>query len=561
MKRKEIIPNLVTKTGKLVSNCKDKADLFNDFFASVFTVDNGSVPIFPEKACKSFCENIVTTPAKVRQFLKNTAPKLSAGPDNIPSIMVKKLGDQLAEPLSTMYNLSFYGGKCPKLWKMANVTPIFKKKGKRSNIEDYRPVSLTCVFSRIAEKIVRDTVVDHLNENSFLNEIQHGFVKKKGTMTQLLLSLNAWVKALDDKRNIDAAYLDFSKAFDTVSHKKLLLKLHAYGIRNNVYRWISDFLSERTQRVKISDTYSIWKPVTSGVPQGSVIGPLLFLVYVNDISAYVDASCGHKLYADDVKLYVVFDNVTECNALQNSLDAVEKWSETWQLKLQPAKSKIMHFGLHNPNFGYTMGGKNINSSNAEKDLGIMISTDLKFSHHCSMIASTASRTIGLFMKSFVNRGLDFMVKIWKIYLRPLLESNTQVWSPLYKKDIDRIEQIQRGFLKRITCIRDDTYEERLATCNLQKLSTRRICFDMALVYKIIHGLIGLSFDDFFMWHPSVRTRGHRYKIFPVQVRTDLSKNFFANRVVQRWNSLPSDIVESRSVTVFKDKMASHLAEL
>jgi hypothetical protein len=445
---------------------------------------------------------------------------------------------------------------CPKAWKLANVIPIYKKKGSRSTVTNYRPISLTCIACRVLERLIRNVMYQHMYDNNLLSIYQHGFVSKRGTLTQLLEAQNQIINALDHKKFVDQIFLDFSKAFDTVSHPKLITKLKQYGFSGKIFGWLKSFLTDRFQRVIIDDVTSSWKNVKSGVPQGSVLGPLLFIIYVNDITDHISIDSA-KLYADDVKLLKCMLSQDECAVLQNDLNCVSEWSASWQLSLQPAKCKVMHFGYRNPKNQYYLDHQVLPSTKTEKDLGVLFSSDLKFSEYCHQIANSSSAKGRLLQTCFVNKDIDFAVSLFNSYVRPGIEYNCPVWSPYLVSNIDIIESVQRRYTKRITGLYGLPYKERLKRCNLELLEYRRLKFDLITAYKIIHGKFNVPLNNYFYFGTYSRTRVHSQKLFPQYCRTNLALNCFSKRVVRMWNKLPESVVKCRSLDCFKKKLNSH----
>ena len=257
---------------------------------------------------------------------------------------MKILGKNLITPLQKIFSISILTGSLPKVWNSGIIAPIFKK-GDPSDPNNYRPVTITCVSCRILESIINERILKYILANRLITSFQYGFLPKKSCESQLLSYLNEITLMLDRKVNIDSVYLDFAKAFDSVSHTKLLYKLTKYGITGNLLLWIQQFLSNRFQRVRINSSLSELIPVTSGVPQGSVLGPLLFLLYINDISDLVlDSSTKMYIFADDVK---ILSPSSQSDVLLKLLENVHNWSEAWQLSLSIIKCSVMHFGFGN----------------------------------------------------------------------------------------------------------------------------------------------------------------------------------------------------------------------
>jgi len=265
--------------------------------------DDGILPnverIVPSGAA---LENISFQDTCVIKKLNNLKLSCSPGPDKIPAVLLIKLKNQLASPLAIMFNLIFKSGNLPDEWKIGIVKPLFKK-GSSSDASNYRPISLTCIICKIFESIVKDHILSFLSKFNCISRDQHGFLKGHSTITNLLECFNDWSTSLDQKAGVGVLYMDFAKAFDVVSIPKLLLKLEKFGIGGLVLSCITSFLTGRSQRVKLGSVFSESLHLVSGVPQGSVLGPFLFILYINDLPNVVDVDLQSKLFADDLKLY------------------------------------------------------------------------------------------------------------------------------------------------------------------------------------------------------------------------------------------------------------------
>lgn len=343
-----------------------------------------------------------------------------------------------------------------------------------------------------------------------------------------------------------------------MDHEKLLQKCAAYGIRGELIAIIRSFLSGRWQRVKVGDVYSDWRRVTSGVPQGSVLGPLLFIIYINDMPDVVGVSQFH-LYADDAKLHRARTRTEEtAPGLQRDLTTLQLWCQKWQMTINAGKCNLLRIGLRGvfPT-QYVLCDDVVQSQTEVNDLGVLVSANLDFSAQCFSIVGKAQKRVGLICRAFSCRDILFMVGMFKTYVRPILEYNCEIWNPLYLGDVDRLERVQRAFTKRIRGLYNLSYEERLEICKLESLEMRRLKRDVVLVYKILNGIINLRFEDYFAHAPvndRVIRNDNQLKLYPRQCRTNTVLNFFANRVINVWNALPSELVLSPSLKTFKNRL-------
>ena len=532
-----------------------KAELFCNQFSSVFVLDNGIPGGVPDKDVILSLSDILFSNEHVSVALSGLNSKTSCGDDGLPPLFFKKCCTVLVKPLKQLFQCSFETSELPQCWRDAVVVPIYKNKGNRSEVVNYRPISVTSVPCRLMESVLKFCLVNHLLYNGLISQYQHGFLAKRSTTTNLLYCLNDWFCAVDKRECIDVLYIDIAKAFDSVSHPKLLFKLEKYGIRGKFLSWIKSFLSGRRQRVKVGESYSSFTAVTSGVPQGSVLGPILFLIYINDL-AHVVNNCSISIFADDSKIYFKADTDIDVAAIQSDIDRVLAWCHEWQLDIAAHKCNILHIGRRNQNHSYNMGAAEIPAVDSIKDLGVTVKTDLTFSLHIGNITKQAFQRLNLVFRAFCSRDVNLLLKAYLTYVRPLLEYNTTVWSPFLMGDIVMLEKVQRNFTRRLRGFGELSYRERLDKLELESLEERRIRFDLVEAFKIIRGLSVLSFGDFFEFKNDSRTRGHAFQLRLRTIpRLDICKNFFANRVVNMWNDLPAEAVSSNSVTQFKAKIA------
>lgn len=555
IKPKESVANLMDSDGNMTRSNEDKANVLNKFFSSVFTQEStDSVPNFNPRTDCTLSEVTVSVD-QFKKALKSLNTSKSPGPDQIHPKVLSELSNELAEPLCILFKKCMAAGRIPSEWKEAEVKPLFKK-GDKTSPGNYRPVSLTPITCKIFEGFIRNALNKHLSENNLLSESQYGFTAGRSCVTQLLSTTKDWACSIDDNIPVDAIYLDFQKAFDTVPHFRLIKKLEGYGIKGNLLHWITDFLSNRSQYVNVSGSVSSKSPVTSGVPQGSVLGPTLFIYYINDMPECVKSSI--KIFADDTKIYSPLHSDDDKTVLQESLNNLVKWTEDWLLRFNGQKCHVVHLGKNNPNHDYTIEDSagvihNLSVSEAEKDLGVYIDPLLDFDKHVNEVVKKASKISGLVSRVIKNKSDTIMVLLFKALIRPILEYANCVWSPRLRKHIDLIESIQRKFTKRIIGLGDLEYEERLRKLRLPSLEYRRLRGDMIEVYKITHDFYDPPTVATLLTPFSENTtRGHNFKLTKFNFNTSLFRSFFTNRIINFWNDLPPAVVNASSLNAFKN---------
>ena len=394
-------------------------------------------------------------------------------------------------------------------------------------------------------------MIHHLESHNLVSKDQHGFVKGKSCLTNLLETLEDITSSLDEGSGIDMVFLDYKKAFDTVPHKRLLYKVKKYGFGEVYTNWIENFLSHRKQTVFIRGQSSKPADVLSGVPQGSVLGPLLFILYVNDIPEIVKAKV--KMYADDTKVY---EDQTQCSSLQLDLKRLEEWSRKWLLKFNELKCKVMYFGKNNPKQTYTLGNTELEKVTTEKDLGVHITDDAKPSQQCIEAAKKASQALGFVKRTFSYYDRHSFSVLYKTYIRSKMEFAVQAWNPYLKKDIECLEKIQHRATKLVPELRNLEYNERLKALNLTTLEERRERGDLIETYKILTGKENIDREKFFTLRDNSSTRGNSMKIYKPRLQKCILQrmNFFSVRVVNAWNCLPDQVVSAPSVNSFKNRL-------
>jgi len=459
----------------------------------------------------------------------------------------------IAKPLSMMFTSFFSVHQIPEVWSKSIVTPVFKT-GSSCDPANYRPISLTCVACKLMERVIANQILSYLRTHNLISKHQHGFLSKHSTVSNLLESVNDWTLALNNSKGVAVAYVDYAKAFDVVSHSKLFLKLSAYGIKGDLIEWIRSFLSERTQCTRVNHECSNYAGIVSGVIQGSVLGPLLFLLYINDVTDIFGSGCTGKLYADDIKLYSILDNPPGYSDLQAKLCDLQQWSDMWQLKISYKKCCVLHVGNQRtkPRDNLVLGDNVLTQVDNVKDLGVTVDSHLKFDVHINQIVTRAHRLANLIHKCFVSKDPPTLVHAFTSYVRPLLEYASCVWSPYTVGLVNKVESVQRRFTKRFVCCYGLTYSQRLTKLGIERLELRRLHLDLVYVYKILFGMVETEVSAHFVRRKlDTGTRGHSLKLFAHHSRIDARKHFFCNRIVQCWNSLPATPTDFSSLTCFR----------
>ena len=560
-----VAPLLENKTDKnsLVFDDEKKANLLQEQFSSAFTKEPlEDIPSITTRTAEKI-ERIKINAEKVSKKLKALNTNKSCGPDDLHPRLLFELADIISEPLAILLNLSIRSGKIPKEWKLANIVAVFKK-GSRSIPGNYRPISLTCVLCRVMESLLKDAIMDHLLENYLLSPRQHGFISGRSTVTQLLSYLDSCIKNIANGGVVDVVYLDFQKAFDTVPHARLLKKLQAYGIGGELFEWITEYLKNRSQVVTVNGESSSAGAVLSGIPQGTVLGPLLFVVYINDILDNIDSE--GLLFADDAKIFRTITCKNDALLLQQDILQLEAWSEKWLLKFHSDKCHLLSLGkLENIKYchRYQVNGQEIEHTFEEKDLGVIMDSELTFAEHITEKVNKANSLVGIIRRSFSNLDPDTFVKIFVAFVRPHLEYGQVIWSPHLRKYINMIEKVQIRATKLINGFQNLSYEERLKKLNLPTLAYRRLRGDMIETYKHFN-----SYDPSILptsFTPRDRpSRSHGYQLQPIIPKDGergVQKNSFYCRIADTWNNLPRDVVAAPTMDAFKNRLDEHWKNL
>lgn len=545
---------------ELISQDSEIVELLNDKFKSVFTVEDESTltALHHQSVTEHEISDIgIINDKEVLGYIRKIRPNKSEGPDGIYARLLRECETEVAHPLALIFSKSLAETSIPLDWKRANVVPVYKK-GDKGDVENYRPVSLTSLVCKVLEAFIKDKIVEYLDENEIIKETQHGFRKGRSCLTNLLEFLDVATESFDRGKQLDVSYLDFSKAFDKVPHKRLGLQLKNHGIRGNILKWVETWLSGRQQRVILNGTKSGWKEVNSGVPQGSVLGPLLFIIFVNTIDDHVDSKV--LKFADDIKIARVIERDHDLEIFQSDLNRLVKWAEDWQMKFNLKKCKIMHIGRAGSRNSYEMDGQKLQRIEKERDLGITINSSLTAADQVTEARRKALKMLGAIYRNVSYKSAEVIKKLYCAYVRPLLEYCIQAWSPTYEKDCWLLERVQKRATKMIPCLGYLEYEDRLRKLNMFSLRYRRLRGDLIEVFKFVNGQQSGYLRGMFEMQPTNRGRGHQFKLILKHSRTRLRQAFFSRRVVGHWNSLPESVVTAESLNIFKTRLDRYFTD-
>jgi hypothetical protein len=464
---------------------------------------------------------------EIENALKQLDSNKGAGPDGIPPRILKDCAEGLVKPLTMLFNLSLESGIFPTAWKSSYIVPIFKK-GARDQIENYRGIAILSSIPKLFEKIIFDRIYFSVKEK--ISTRQHGFMKGKSVVSNLMSFVSYCVDKIEKGYRVDAVYTDFSKAFDCLNHKILLKKLRAFGFVSKLFAWIKSYLTRRVQMVRIGDCVSSEIQVWSGVPQGSHLGPLLFILFINDIVKIFE-NVQTLLYADDMKLFFVIKDTNDSERMQNDLTKLSKWCECNQLFLNISKCKTITFGrLKNQTlYDYSLNGQKLERVNIMNDLGVIVDEKLDFVTHIDTMVAKARKMLGFIMRASHDFKDPYALKcLYVTLVRSKLEFSSCVWNPNYGVHVKKIERIQEKFIKFAlrrmgweNVFSLPPYENRCRLINLNTLERRREISCIMFIRDLLCGRVVCPYllNQINFLVSSYRTRASLF-IYPNHHRTN-----------------------------------------
>ena len=484
--------------------------------------------------------------------MENINDKKATGPDDIPGKLLKICALELHEIFVILFQQSLDLGTVPDDWKTAHIFPLFKK-GDRTSPENHRPISLTCIPCKLLEHIVFSTTSDFLDRQNFFTSFQHGFRQKRSCESQILTTLKDFTNFLNSSAQTDAVLLDFSKAFDKVDHNLLLSKINNAGIHGPLLDWMTSFLKNRQQYVVVEGCISSPSRVLSGVPQGTVLGPLFFLIYINDICDNLTLGTFIRLFADDSLLYRVIKTEEDIKILQNDLNTLQEWAKRNKMEFHPEKCQVIRISnkLKPVEGSYNIYGTTLKFFNSVKYLGITLDNNLNWSEQSDNVFNKAC-----FMMSFLERNVSrcppkVKENCYNSLVRPILDYGCTAWDPYRENQIKKLELINKRAARFVTGnqVREHgNTDKNMKTLGWPTLKDRRSKLKLIMLYKINSDLIHIPRDELVVnprkpsnfLVPSSSVDSHLYSFFPSTIRL--------------WNSIPVSCKSQPSLDTFKSSL-------
>ena len=553
----------LVEDGLTCSSPKEKANALNRQFSSVFSPISDFIPnLGPPKA--PTIKDIVITENGINKLLKATKVNKSSGPDDIPAKFLKETADELAPALTLLFQASLQQSKIPDDWRHARVSPLYKSgKNDRSAPANYRPISLTCLICKVMEHVVCSHLMNHLDNNKVLTDFQHAFRKKRSCESQLILTVDEISQALKDGKQVDCILLDFAKAFDKVSHKRLAAKLKNCGVDGSTLLWIQDFLNSRTQVVVVDGEESDVAPVTSGVPQGTVLGPALFLVYINDLPDGLSGT--PRLFADDCLLYRIIDTVGDAELLQQDLLQLESWEHLWAMEFAEDKCKVLTITLKQKRNiitkNYEIHNYILKRVDSADYLGITLDSKLNFNDHIASICKKAHSTRQFLQRTLSRCDKKSKSQAYTTFVRPIVEYAASVWDPHtchagQTKALDSVQnkaaRFVQGDWRRTVSVSAMVQAHGWAT-----LQERRARARMCMMHKIVYGLVAIPIHLIpTKTQSTMVTRGARTKFDAPNPRIVARERSFMSAAPIMWNGLQAYMTLTPDPEVFRGYISS-----
>ncbi len=547
---------IIYDNNKLITDTEEICNTFNNYFASVCSLDESKFDPPPfEYKTDSRLEHITITPAEISKSINAQKVGKATGPDLISNQLLKEINDSLALPFCQFVNYSIDHSIYPPDWLLYNVLALHKKDD-RTLKENYRPIALLSCLSKIAERCIANHLQHYLITNNILTERQSGFIPGDSTANQLLYITNSINKSFDEGSDAIGIFMDISKAFDRVSHKALMFKLKQIGITGRLLKWFKSYLSNRKQRVIINGSISKTQKVNAGVPQGSVLGPILFLIFINDIVEQVQNDI--RLFADDTFLFRVCTNIqTAVQSLNDDLKQIATWAKTWLVEFNPNKCYVMHFTTKQkpevlPDIHFQ--DRILTVLLKHKHLGVFLTPNLSWTAHIDYIISKGSKRLGQIAQLKNKLSRKTINTLYLSLVRPILEYSCIIFTNLTQRDANRLEILQNKAARFVTGAITGTNNSRLLKeVGWDSLHDRRISYLMTLMFKTTAGLGPTYLGEILinMTYIQAQYNLRNPQLALVQAHTSRYRNCPLPLAIRCWNNLPIALRASQTVDQFK----------
>ena len=567
---------MIKTDNRVITDSKAIADALQRQFSSVYSNPESLLKKLPVPASPELDsliqEDFIVHDEDIISAISEISVGSAAGPDGVPAILLKQCAKSLAYPIRILWEESYRRGEVPSFYKESHVCPIFKK-GDRSKTANYRPVSVTSHVVKVFERVMRKKIVTHLESRDIISSKQHGFRSGRSTLTQLLAHTNEVYNGLRSDLDVDTIYLDYAKAFDKVDHQILLLKMARYHINPKIIKWVNSFLVDRTQEVVVNGAHSYSAGIVSGVPQGTVLGPVLFVIFVNDLAERVQHS-SISFFADDTRLSKQILTVDDCEKLQLDLEASIAWSNENNMELNSDKFQLL---IHRANpsdimelpfakdFCIYRVSDSVQIDPIEKvvDLGVQVSQDGTWSAQIHQMAIKATSVAAWVLSVFRSRDRKVMLTLYKSLIRSHLEYCCPIWHPYKVEEVQRLENVQRNFTSRIIGMSRLSYWDRLKALGLMSLQRRRERYILLHTWKILNRVVPNDIEMEF--RPESRN-GIQAKVPTLlnvsrAANNSLFENSFAVVAPKLWNCIPASLSCIQSEETFKNGLTEFLKKL
>ena len=567
--RKEAFEEII-HNNKIVRDQKQIANNFNSYFTNIGPNLAAKIPTtshkFMEYLKPMYANSIFMNPtdySEINQVIHSLKNSNSKGHDDLSVNTLKSCGELILKPLCILFNKSIQTGIVPDELKIAKIIPIFKSDDKKI-VSNYRPISVLPAFSKVFERLVYNRLLSFIDQNNILSKAQYGFRKNISTSLAIIDLVEKISNSIENNEHSLGIFLDLAKAFDTVNHSILLTKLYHYGIRGVAFDWFKNYLSKRYQYVSINDTSSDRLPITCGVPQGSILGPLLFILYINDLDT-VSNQLKFIMFADDTNIFISGHNLDDLTkTANNELNEISDWFSANLLSLNIKKTNYILFGHKKlADISLVIKNEKLMRVYETKFLGIIIQSNLKWNTHIRLLQNKISKTVGILSRVKNTLTTAHLKTLYQSLVEPYLNYCCIVWaSPVKTTMLETLHKLQKRSVRIILYANYQAHTKplffKLNILNIYDLCKTQI---LRFVYKSCNGLLP-NYSDYFTFvrerHCYATRCSNNYNLYRTNTHKSCRVNALVNRGPRCWNSLPISIKSAPYFSTFKRQLKEHL---